>query len=152
MNVIDYVTEEVQRQGHDTDIMDGIERVAWMLTAWMQAIRGESMDIPITRDIIVGLGSIVEPHKNANGLRRVQVRVGNRLCPDHNLVPTMLTSLVENGNELTPLEWYRKFELIHPFVDGNGRTGKILLNWRAGTLLNPFFPPGDFWGVPIINP
>lgn len=35
---------------------------------------------------------------------------------------------------------------------GNGRTGKILLNWLNGTLLNPIFPPADFWGRPIQNP
>jgi hypothetical protein len=34
-------------------------------------------------------------------------------------------------------EWYAAFEFLHPFRDGNGRTGKILFNWLTGTLENP---------------
>lgn len=32
---------------------------------------------------------------------------------------------------------YRAFEEVHPFVDGNGRTGKILLNMLGDTMTNP---------------
>lgn len=42
-------------------------------------------------------------------------------------------------------EFYFEYENIHPFVDGNGRTGKILYNYLLGTLENPVLPP-NFWG------
>lgn len=39
---------------------------------------------------------------------------------------------------------YYNFERIHPFADGNGRTGKIILNWLNGTLAAPVMPPNFF--------
>lgn len=37
----------------------------------------------------------------------------------------------------TPDDWYLAYEWIHPFGDGNGRSGKILHNWLLGTLDDP---------------
>jgi fido (protein-threonine AMPylation protein) len=42
-------------------------------------------------------------------------------------------------------QFYYEYENIHPFRDGNGRTGKILYNYLLGTLDNPKMPP-NFWG------
>jgi fido (protein-threonine AMPylation protein) len=53
---------------------------------------------------------------------------------------------------MAPLEAYVEYEEIHPFVDSNGRTGKIILNYLNGTLLDPIFPPNDIWGDWISNP
>jgi len=43
-------------------------------------------------------------------------------------------------------EWYLAYEWIHPFRDGNGRTGKILHNWLNGTLDDPVLVPDYFGG------
>lgn len=49
-------------------------------------------------------------------------------------------------DELSPDEFYVEFEKIHPFVDGNGRTGKILHNWLLGTLGDPVLIKDYFGG------
>lgn len=43
-------------------------------------------------------------------------------------------------------DWYLAYEWVHPFIDGNGRTGKILHNWLNGTLDDPVLVP-DYFGA-----
>lgn len=43
-------------------------------------------------------------------------------------------------------DWYLAYEWIHPFRDGNGRTGKILHNWLNETLDDPVLVPDYFGG------
>ncbi len=148
--VIGYIVEEVSRQGHDVKALDGIERVGWMVNAWGCALRFEYRR-PEVADAIL-LGRKIEPGRNEDGLRLIGVRVGWTVCPSPEKVPILLERLWEKRDELPPLDFYKEFELIHPFVDGNGRTGKVLLNWLAGKLLDPFFPPADLFGHPIRNP
>lgn len=53
------------------------------------------------------------------------------------------------GHELakTPEDqFYFEYENIHPFVDGNGRSGKILYNYLLGRLDDPIMPP-NFWNI-----
>ena len=150
--VIQYVTEEVQRQGHDTETLDGIERVGWMLNAWCYALEESERGVRPGSEDAWKLGTLVEPHVNERGWRRVGVIVGGRRCPPFEQVPDLIRKLFDRRDTLTPLEFYKAYEEVHPFGDGNGRSGKILLNWIAGTLLAPIFPPSDLWGHPIRNP
>ena len=153
MNVIEYVTEEVERQGHDVTSLDGIERVGWMLNAWAWALNRFSDDErKLTVDDVTHLGTLVEPGKNVSGIRGCGVRVGSRICPPPDEVLPRMERLWKLQDEMTPIEFYKALLEIHPFVDGNGRSGKIILNLKNRTLLNPIFPPQDLFGYPIRNP
>ncbi|MFC1691718.1 Fic family protein [Nanoarchaeota archaeon] len=69
-------------------------------------------------------------------LRGVNVRVGNHIAPNFDKVPKLLKELLRwHANykkKINPLvlaaHFHCAFEDIHPFVDGNGRAGRLLLN------------------------
>lgn len=75
--------------------------------------------------------------------RNYNVRVGSHIAPKHQEINKLMNQLIrfiqkENENinpvELAAIVHYR-FEKIHPFGDGNGRIGRLLMNhilWYSG--------------------
>ena len=79
----------------------------------------------------------------AGKYREYNVRVGSYIAPDYREVKKMMNQLIRfidkemdniNPVELAALVHFR-FEKIHPFLDGNGRIGRLLMNhilWFSG--------------------
>jgi Fic family protein len=77
----------------------------------------------------------------AGKFRTYQVRVGPYLAPDWHNIQKLITQLIITTNEsdCNPVELAGRahyiFEKIHPFGDGNGRIGRLLMNqilWQNG--------------------
>ena len=84
--------------------------------------------------------------KDTEGYRTIQVfiRGSEHIPPAPEKIPNLMTYFVYNYNHdeediFTKITRYHiKFEKIHPFEDGNGRTGRLLLNYE---LLKNDIPP-----------
>ena len=60
--------------------------------------------------------------------RQVPVQVGSSIPPMPASVPYLMDEWIEmfNKKEMSALDIHKHFEYIHPFIDGNGRMGRLL--------------------------
>ncbi len=105
--------------------------------------------VPFSERIIKEIHTLVlmDRPEDRGVYRRIPVRIMGafHVPPDPVLVPEQMGRLVaefEGNKKLHPIEraalFHLKFEGIHPFVDGNGRTGRLILNLM---LMQAGYPP-----------
>ncbi len=101
--------------------------------AWDYIIAEEQLSI----DAILKMHEILMdgklPPDQLGAFRRHGVIVGGRLGAKWPLIPELMHNWVLYANQPggDPEEMMHvRYEKIHPFADGNGRTGRILMNWQ----------------------
>lgn len=171
MDILHYIAEECKRQrSGEMSVYDMAN--AWDYALKDEDFLLEENTLHLTKAFIKRIGSIVEPHENKNGFRTLWVQVGSDVKENPEFIDKDLDTLLylyyegvlkeypnlgfgspnfplwdtEKKQELTDIDYfYYYYETIHPFFDGNGRSGKIIYNYLKGTLDNPVLPP-NFWG------
>ncbi len=103
---------------------------------------------PISEGIIKEIHSLVliDRPEDKGVYRRIPVRIMGAVHepPQPYLVPIQMEQLVQEFSNakqhpiVSAALFHLKFEGIHPFIDGNGRTGRLVLNL---TLMQNGYPP-----------
>lgn len=89
---------------------------------------------------IIMMNHLPDTPGGRGSFRRVNVTVGYRHCPHFLEVPRLVDGWLlemQDWKLREPKDMHIKFEHIHPFVDGNGRTGRMLMWWHEVRLSRP---------------
>ena len=98
------------------------------------------VSVPLTQKHILKTHRLLMQNLNpeiAGKIRNCLVTVGGKFCPRVDEIPHLMSRFLEivNTKRKEDIENYCKlshiyFENMHPFEDGNGRVGRLLLNWQ----------------------
>ena len=117
-------------------------------------------EAPVSHEHVLKLhaliGSGVMDQGAAGHYRAIRVRVGSHLPPAPEKVQGLMTELLEWWNVesgvwspvVSSAVLHYRFESIHPFADGNGRTGRALAVWdlyRRGFDTHHIFSVDEFY-------
>lgn len=80
---------------------------------------------------------VYQPDARLRSEYGLDVRVGSYYPPFGGPeIRDALITLLAKHNSLTPLEMHIAYERLHPFTDGNGRSGRALWLWKIISLGN----------------
>lgn len=123
-----YITGSNNIEGIYSDEEDAQSLLAWAYLEKLDTLSHK--DIMRVQKMITLHQTDLQP--NQRGYYRgmagniTNVSVGGRSAPDQSLVPDLMNNWLMDVPKMTPLVGHIRFELIHPFVDGNGRTGRMV--------------------------
>ena len=132
---------QFQRLGTARTILGNLDSVR----RGVQSLRGEWTDASVHE-----IHRTIAPHVHDGGYRGVDVQIGGTskvtasyVAPPAENVPGLMANLLDHANRSgdNPLVkaaiLHAQFETVHPYEDGNGRTGRVLVHGylaRAGLL------------------
>lgn len=101
--------------------------------AWKELTEERSLTITAIRKCHWNIMRALHP-LIAGDFRKCNVRVGDHHCPDWKRVPNLMKKWINiYGKEKTKIAIIKAhvgFEYVHPFADGNGRVGRMIMNYQ----------------------
>lgn len=89
---------------------------------------------PVTVERLQAFVAVVAPGHVLREQRGLNVRVGNHIAPSGGpFIRTELEFLLMKTDVNDPWHTHVAYETLHPFTDGNGRSGRMLWLWMMNT-------------------
>lgn len=129
------VTQEFIRE---SNLIEGIDDrkadiQSWNAWKWLRGQKRISQPVLLELHKRITAGQLSE-HESGH-YRQIQVYVGAHTPPPPTIAMGqmygLLSDLMQNPEGLDPAALHVRFEKIHPFVDGNGRTGRMIWWWHS---------------------
>jgi Fic family protein len=137
--------EQVRAIEDGRDLPDSAKRARREVTNYFAGLRfveKNSQRTIVTHTDVLKLHRVmaadVMDQGTAGQYRKIRVRVGRYVAPSPDRIQSMMSDLFKWWNKEAPKVSpvlssaivHHQFEAIHPFADGNGRTGRMLSLWE----------------------